>query len=83
MYRFTLTPRLALIAAACLLGLMLLLFLLGVEIGRQMATPAPSETTPAATFRPAGELPATVKAPEMPKIPELPSPPAPAPSAPR
>lgn len=81
MYRFTLTPRLAVIAAACLLGLMLLLFLLGVEIGRQMATPAPSDT-PAASFRPPGELPA-VKAPEMPKLPELPAPPAPAPSAPR
>lgn len=82
MYRFTLTPRLAVIAAACLLGLMLLLFLLGVEIGRQMAAPTPADT-PAALLKPASELPTAIKAPDMPKLPELPPPAVPAPGAPR
>lgn len=82
MYRFTLTPRLAIVAAACLIGLMLLLFLLGVEIGRQMAAPSPSET-PAAILKPASELPTAIKMPEMPKLPEPPPPSVPAPGAPR
>lgn len=76
MYRFTLTPRLALIAAACLLGLMLLLFLLGVEIGRQMTG---SAVHPVAPPPPGDSVPGGIKPPEMPKAPEMP----PATNAPR
>lgn len=38
--RFTLTPRLLTIGAIALLGLLTLLFLLGVELGRQLAATA-------------------------------------------
>ena len=67
MYRFTLTRRLALIAAVCLLGLLLLLFLLGVEIGRQMTA---SASLPAASMTPGGALPGHIEPPEIPRAPE-------------
>jgi hypothetical protein len=44
--RFTLTPRLLTIGLIALGGLLVLLFLLGVELGRQLATAAPPPRLP-------------------------------------
>ena len=49
-YVFSMTARMATIAACCILLLCLLLFLLGVEIGARYIAPA---ATPAATAVPA------------------------------
>lgn len=45
-YHFQLTPRLLVIGTCSLLALLLLLFLTGLEIGRQMASPAPLGAAP-------------------------------------
>lgn len=49
--RFTLTPRLLTIGAMALLGLLALLFLLGVELGRQLAATAALPGAANATVR--------------------------------
>jgi hypothetical protein len=40
-YRFSMTPRLVALAVLCLIALMVLMFLLGENIGRVMATSSP------------------------------------------
>ncbi len=42
-YRFSLTPRLMLLAGLCLLTLLVLFFLMGIQLGRQWA-PAQAAT---------------------------------------
>lgn len=58
-YRFSLTPRLAVLGLFAALALLVLLFALGVMVGRRQAAPAPLLVT-------AAPAPAPVAAPEAP-----------------
>ncbi|WP_295853105.1 hypothetical protein [uncultured Xylophilus sp.] len=62
-YVFTMTSRMVAIAGACAVLLCILLFLLGVEIGKTVAAPS---------------LPAGLGVPSVPSIPSLPGAAAPA-----
>jgi hypothetical protein len=63
---YSLTPRLLLVGAGSLLALLVLVFLLGLQIGRLSAPPAPSplRATPQAAPPAAAPAPA-VPAPEL------------------
>lgn len=58
-YRFNMTPRLLLISVMGLLALLVLFFLLGLEIGRQLATPAAATPSASAAKPPAAVINAT------------------------
>lgn len=60
-YVFSMTTRMATIAACCVLLLCVLLFLLGVEIGARYVAPAQASGTPAASER--APVPASADAP--------------------
>lgn len=64
-YVFTMTSRMVAIAGACAVLLCILLFLLGVEIGKTVAAPS-------------SPLPAGLSVPSVPSIPSLPGAAAPA-----
>ncbi len=61
-YRFSLTPRLLLLACLSLLTLLVLSFLLGIQLGHRLApaSPPPAAATPAAatSAAPASAAPA-------------------------
>jgi hypothetical protein len=48
-YHLHLTPRLLVIGTTSMLALLVLLFLLGLEIGRQLANPVPNMQSPRLT----------------------------------
>ena len=52
-YVFTMTSRMVTIAALCVVLLCILLFLMGIEIGKQWGNTAPAPALPAASAAPA------------------------------
>lgn len=67
-YVFTMTSRMVAITATCVVLLCALLFLMGIEIGKLLATPAPvsAPATPGAPASTPAPAPAPAAAPASP-----------------
>lgn len=74
-YTISMTSRMLAIAALCAFLLCVLLFLLGIELGKRFAEPAHPTVAAPAVALPAATVPAMPAAPAVP-TPTVPAPPA-------
>lgn len=74
-YTLSMTSRMLALAALCLFLLCVLLFLLGIELGKRIAEPAEG-SAPSTVNLPAGAAAAVPPVPAVPAAPALPAAPA-------